>query len=101
MSSGRWRAYAGPDSPAATENATVAATRRYRGNQICVSFGRQRSPLGIRFTCGVEGSMTMRYAHLSPDVPRQAVKLLDGIGSAATPAAAAGRQLGDNSRFRT
>ena len=26
--------------------------------------------------------MTMRYAHLSPDVPRQAVKLLDGLGAA-------------------
>ena len=23
----------------------------------------------------------MRYAHLSPDVPRDAVKLLDGLGS--------------------
>ena len=25
--------------------------------------------------------MTMRYAHLSPDVPRHAVQLLDGLGS--------------------
>jgi hypothetical protein len=30
--------------------------------------------------------MTMRYAHLSPDVPRHAVKLLDGLGSSAAPA---------------
>jgi site-specific recombinase XerC len=43
--------------------------------------------------------MTMRYAHLSPDVPRQAVKLLDGIGRAAKQVTAAGRQLGDSSRF--
>ena len=26
--------------------------------------------------------MTMRYAHLSPDVPRHAVKLLDGLAAA-------------------
>ena len=26
--------------------------------------------------------MTMRYAHLSPDVPRDAVKLLDGLAAA-------------------
>ncbi len=31
--------------------------------------------------------MTTRYAHLSPDVPRHAVKLLDGLGSS--------RPLGD------
>ena len=36
--------------------------------------------------------MTMRYAHLSPDVPRQAVKLLDGLGSSVEP----WRQAGDN-----
>jgi len=36
--------------------------------------------------------MTMRYAHLSPDVPRQAVKLLDGLGNSAAPAPNAGRQ---------
>jgi len=41
--------------------------------------------------------MTMRYAHLSPDVPRQAVKLLDNIGSnAAKWPPIAGRQVGDN-----
>ena len=53
--------------------------------------------------------MTMRYAHLSPDVPRQAVKLLDGLGSSTGTRdekptkthAIAGRQLGDNSRFST
>ena len=46
----------------------------------------------------------MRYAHLSPDVPRHAVKLLDGLGSTSgtrgeKPAkthAIAGRQLGDS-----
>ena len=38
--------------------------------------------------------MTMRYAHLSPDVPRPAVKLLDGLGSA-------GRHLGDSAQNRT
>ena len=35
--------------------------------------------------------MTNRYSHLSPDVPRQAVKLLDGLGSTVPT----GRQLGD------
>jgi hypothetical protein len=41
--------------------------------------------------------MTMRYAHLSPDVPRQAVKLLDNIGSSAAKSPPiAGRQVGDN-----
>ena len=35
--------------------------------------------------------MTMRYAHLSPDVSRHAVKLLDGLGSSAAPR----RTLGD------
>ena len=41
--------------------------------------------------------MTMRYAHLSPDVPRQAVKLLDGLGSAEGP----WRQAGDKARVGT
>jgi len=41
--------------------------------------------------------MTMRYAHLSPDVPRQAVKLLDGLGSSVEP----WRQAGDNARVGT
>lgn len=45
--------------------------------------------------------MTMRYAHLSPDVPRQAVKLLDGLGSDAAPVLNAGRQVGDKGRFGT
>ena len=45
--------------------------------------------------------MTMRYAHLSPDVPRQAVKLLDGLGSSTAPAPKAGRQVGDSARFTT
>ena len=45
--------------------------------------------------------MTMRYAHLSPDVPRHAVKLLDGLGSSAAPAPNAGRQVGDKGRFGT
>jgi len=45
--------------------------------------------------------MTMRYAHLSPDVPRHAVKLLDGLGSSAAPAPTAGRQVGDKGRFGT
>ncbi len=41
--------------------------------------------------------MTMRYAHLSPDVPRQAVKLLDNIGSSAAKSSPlAGRQVGDS-----
>jgi integrase len=35
--------------------------------------------------------MTMRYAHLSPDVPRQAVKLLDGLSNGTGP----WRQAGD------
>jgi hypothetical protein len=35
--------------------------------------------------------MTMRYAHLSPDVPRQAVKLLDGLSDSTGP----WRQAGD------
>ena len=40
--------------------------------------------------------MTMRYAHLSPDVPRQAVKLLDNIGSStAKSSPTAGRQVGE------
>jgi integrase len=43
--------------------------------------------------------MTMRYAHLSPDVPRQAVKLLDGLGSAA--GGSLGRQVGDKAHFST
>ena len=30
--------------------------------------------------------MTMRYAHLGPDVPRHAVKLLDGLGQRRTGA---------------
>jgi integrase len=41
--------------------------------------------------------MTMRYAHLSPDVPRQAVKLLDGLGTTGV----AGRQLGDSAHSAT
>ena len=45
--------------------------------------------------------MTMRYAHLSPDVPRQAVKLLDGIGSSAARPPISGRQLGDSAQNRT
>ena len=48
--------------------------------------------------------MTMRYAHLSPDVPRHAVKLLDGLGSSAgiregkptKTHGMPGRQLGDS-----
>ena len=40
--------------------------------------------------------MTMRYAHLSPDVPRHAVKLLDGLGRLGTEA---GRQAGDKDRL--
>ena len=43
--------------------------------------------------------MTMRYAHL--DVPRHAVKLLDGLGSSAAPAPNAGRQVVDKGRFGT
>jgi hypothetical protein len=35
-------------------------------------------------------------AHLSPDVPHYAVKLLDGIGSAAARSPVGARQLGDN-----
>lgn len=42
--------------------------------------------------------MTMRYAHLSLDVPRYAVKLLDGLGSGS---GIAGRQLGDSHRLAT
>jgi integrase len=42
--------------------------------------------------------MTTRYSHLSPDVPRHAVKLLDGLGSDAPPA---GRQVGDKAHFST
>ena len=45
--------------------------------------------------------MTMRYAHLSPDVPRHAVKLLDGLGSSAAPAPKLGDRLGDKGRFGT
>jgi site-specific recombinase XerD len=45
--------------------------------------------------------MTMRCAHLSPAVPRHAVKLLDGLGSSAAPAPNAGRQVGDKGRFGT
>jgi hypothetical protein len=45
--------------------------------------------------------MTMRYAHLSPDVPRHAVKLIDGLGSSVAPAPNAGRQVGDKGRFGT
>jgi integrase len=45
--------------------------------------------------------MTNRYSHLSPDVPRHAVKLLDGL-SAITPArGSAGRQVGDSAQNRT
>jgi hypothetical protein len=44
---------------------------------------------------------TMRYAHLSPDVPRHAVKMLDGLGSSAAPLPNAGRQVGDKGRFGT
>jgi integrase len=36
--------------------------------------------------------MTNRYSHLSPEVPRQAVKLLDGLGRVSE---LSGRQLGD------
>jgi hypothetical protein len=43
--------------------------------------------------------MTMRYAHLSPDVPRHAVKLLDGLGSSAAPVPNTGRRVGDKGRF--
>jgi len=42
--------------------------------------------------------MTTRYSHLSPDVPRHAVKLLDGLGSDTPPA---GRQVGDKAHFST
>jgi integrase len=42
--------------------------------------------------------MTNRYSHLSPDVPRDAVKLLDGLnGSTLNP----GRQVGDSAHFGT
>jgi integrase len=41
--------------------------------------------------------MTNRYSHLSPDVPRDAVKLLDGLGSTTKT----GRQVGDNALFGT
>ena len=42
--------------------------------------------------------MTNRYSHLSPDVPRSAVELLDGLGrSAQIP----GRQLGDSVHSNT
>jgi len=41
----------------------------------------------------------MRYAHLSPDVPRHAVKLLDGLGSSAARAPNAGQQVGDKGRW--
>ena len=34
--------------------------------------------------------MTMRYAHLSPDVPRHAVKLLDGSSTPHRPTWATG-----------
>ena len=45
--------------------------------------------------------MTMRYAHLSPDGPRHAVKLLGGLGSSAAPAPNAGQQVGEKGRFGT
>lgn len=37
--------------------------------------------------------MTNRYSHLSPEVPRHAVKLLDGL--AGLPVESPGRHLGD------
>lgn len=43
--------------------------------------------------------MTLRYSHLSPQVPRQTVKLLDGLDGESTQIA--GRQVGDNARFGT
>jgi hypothetical protein len=45
--------------------------------------------------------MTMRYAHLSPDVPRHAVKLLDGLGGTAARSPVSGRQPGDSAQNRT
>ena len=40
--------------------------------------------------------MTNRYSHLSPEVPRHAVKLLDGLGRISEQLP--GRQLGDNTK---
>lgn len=45
--------------------------------------------------------MTNRYSHLSPDVPRHAVKLLDGLGEITPAAQRAGRQVGDSAPNRT
>jgi len=41
--------------------------------------------------------LTNRYSHLSPEVPRHAVQLLDGLGTVAPT----GRQVGDNAHFCT
>jgi hypothetical protein len=42
--------------------------------------------------------MTNRYSHLSPEVPRHAVKLLDGLDRVTNPS---GRQLGDKAHLNT
>jgi len=42
--------------------------------------------------------MTNRYSHLSPEVPRHAVKLLDGLDRVTN---SSGRQLGDKALFST
>jgi hypothetical protein len=42
--------------------------------------------------------MTNRYSHLSPEVPRHAVKLLDGLDRVTNPS---GRQLGDKAHSST
>jgi site-specific recombinase XerD len=42
--------------------------------------------------------MTNRYSHLSPEVPRHAVKLLDGLDRVSE---LSGRQLGDKAHFST
>ena len=41
----------------------------------------------------------MRYADLSSEVPRQAVKMLDGLGSSAAPVSNAGRQVSDKGPY--
>ncbi len=57
-----------------TKERCVAVVRR----AFCVPFACPRDPLGPARGLGSEfDAVTMRYAHLSPDVKRDAVRLLD------------------------
>jgi len=85
-----------PERAAAAQNERTAALV----NELVEQLGQMRGA-AMKVVQELLGhatiEMTMRYAHLSPDVPRQAVKLLDGLGSSVEP----WRQAGDKARVGT